>query len=97
LRRLVWTKPAKLDFDRIWDWLEALDAAAAQRNALRLTAAAERLTKYPFIGHPGRLADTREFSVSRSRYILVYGVSDVAVTIYRVLHERQQWPPTESR
>jgi plasmid stabilization system protein ParE len=42
LRSLIWSKPAKLDFDRIWDWLEQIDSAAAQRNAIRIAEAAER-------------------------------------------------------
>jgi toxin ParE1/3/4 len=96
LRRLVWSKPAKLDFDRIWDWLEQIDSAAAQRNAIRIADAAERLAERPFIGRPGRIPETREFSISRSNYILVYRVSDDAVVMLRILHERQQWPPSAS-
>jgi toxin ParE1/3/4 len=96
LRSLVWSKPAKLDFDRIWDWLEQIDSAAAQRNAIRITEAAERVARRPFIGRPGKIPEPREFSISRSNYILVYRVSDDTVVMLRILHERQQWPPATS-
>lgn len=59
----------------------------------------ERLGHLAAIKHPGRKGrtkDTREWVVPGTPYIAVfYQVGDV-VTVARVLHGAQQWPPMAS-
>jgi len=40
----------------------------------------------------GRVSGTREMVV-RSNYVVIYTEDTCAVTILRVLHAAQQWPP----
>jgi hypothetical protein len=56
----------------------------------------------PYLGKPGRSADTREFGVASFPYLVVYGVEPVAtgsetaqVAIPRVLHGAMMWPPAD--
>jgi plasmid stabilization system protein ParE len=49
-----------------------------------------RITRY----RPGRVVGTREMVV-RPNYLVIYTESARAVTILRVLHAAQQWPPTQ--
>ncbi|MGO9266616.1 MAG: type II toxin-antitoxin system RelE/ParE family toxin [Candidatus Binataceae bacterium] len=51
-----------------------------------------KLAEHPKLYRPGRVAGTREMVVRRN-YIVVYAEDVLAVTILRVLHAAQQWPP----
>ena len=52
-----------------------------------------KLTEHPKLYRPGRVVGTREMVVRRN-YVVVYAEDARAVTILRVLHASQQWPPT---
>lgn len=65
---------------------------AAQRLKDDIEAKAAKLPEHPKIYRTGRVEGTREMVV-RSNYIVVYAESARAITILRVLHAAQQWPP----
>ena len=67
--------------------------AAASLND-RMQACAERLSEYPFMHRPGRVAGTREIVV-HPNYLMIYRVTYDAVEILNVLHSRQQYPPED--
>ena len=84
--RLVFAEPAERDLDSIIDYI-ALDNPNAARKVYRvIVAAARRLTRFPMIGRPGRLQETREFSLPSLPYIMVYQVGAEAVTVLAVFH-----------
>lgn len=64
---------------------------AADIIAQRILSAAESLAESPYIGRPGRIADTRERVVLGTPYVIVYRVTD-QVEIQGVFHGRQRWP-----
>ena len=49
------------------------------------------LQRFPYIGRPGILADTRELTVHPS-YRLVYEIAEDSVRILSVIHARREWP-----
>ena len=94
--KVVWTSNAEADRRAIWDYLQARDPRAALRLDRLFGDTAERLEDFPYIGHPGEIAGTRELTPHRS-YRLVYEVSDDTVTILVLIHTARQWPPTHPR
>ena len=91
--RLVFTDPAASDLEDIIDSIALDDAAAAERVYRAIVTAADRLKDYPEIGHIGRLADTRELSVSSLPYIIVYERGTHTVTILAVFHAARDIRP----
>ena len=89
----IWTAPADYDADWIWTHIASDNIDAADRTIARLQDAASRLTVHPLLGRNGKERGTRELVVSRTPYILIYGVNADRLEILRVLHGKQHWPP----
>lgn len=92
MRALEWQETARADLLAIVDYISDDNIEAAQRLKNDIEAKAKRLQDSPEIYRLGRVMGTREMVVS-SNYVVVYCVSDQSVTILRVLHAAQQWPP----
>ena len=85
---------AEADLDNIRDYLEPRNAAAFQRILTGIITAAYQLADFPFLGRVGRVEETRELSVPRTPFIIVYWLADeYHIEILNILHDRQQWPP----
>ena len=65
---------------------------AAQRLKDDIEAKASKLPEHPKLYRTGRVAGTREMVV-RTNYVVIYAEDIRAVSILRVLHATQQWPP----
>lgn len=87
-----WSPEALQDRTAIWDYLEANDPQAAARMDRRFVETATKLEDFPFIGHVGAAAGTRELTPHRS-YRLIYEVADDHVAILALVHHARQWPP----
>ena len=99
-----WTEPANTDFLGIVEWLVARNPDAAARVGRRILDAVEHLADHPYMGRPGRSADTRELMITSFPYLVVYSVAPQVVSsdppqvvILRVLHGAMLWPPQEDR
>jgi toxin ParE1/3/4 len=88
---LEWREAARADLLSIVEYIaqDNLDAALARHGD---RGKAERLREQPKLYRPGRVSGTREMVV-RPNYVVVYSESTIAVTILRVLHAAQMWPP----
>jgi toxin ParE1/3/4 len=73
-------------------WIEKRDPRAADAAEARIRVALRRLSRFPELGRLGRVANTRELSVPRTRFIIAYRVRSNAVEIAALLHSAQQWP-----
>ncbi|MDQ6432491.1 type II toxin-antitoxin system RelE/ParE family toxin [Mesorhizobium sp. LHD-90] len=89
---LEWKATARADLLAIIDYISDDNPKAAQRVKDDIEAKVARLPEYPKLYRPGRMAGTREMNV-RTNYVVVYVEDARAVTILRVLHAAQQWPP----
>jgi toxin ParE1/3/4 len=70
-----------------WNLAAALDVHEAIERTVGLLQDNSRL------GHPGRVADTRELVVpAYPTYIIVYELHGSRLHILAVMHGRQQWP-----
>jgi len=71
------------------------NSRVARRVVTEIKIQTSRLGDMAFIGRPGRVPDTRELSISRTPYIVIYRVTEEATYILRALHARQQWPAAD--
>jgi addiction module RelE/StbE family toxin len=90
--RIEWTHAAVSDREDIYDYIEAENPRAAVALDERFRSAAARIGRFPRIGRPGRVQETREFVVHRN-YVLVYELGENVARILRVLHASRRWPP----
>lgn len=94
MRVLEWREAARADLLTIIDYISDDNPDAAQRLKDEIEAKAAKLPVRPKLYRPGRIAGTREMVV-RSNYVVVYMEDARAVSILRVLHAAQQWPPAQ--
>ena len=87
---LIWHDDALDDLERIVDYIEAHNPAAAVRLGGVIRDTAERLPAHPYMYRTGRVPGTREALITPN-YVLVYRVSEI-IEILAVLHTRQQYP-----
>jgi plasmid stabilization system protein ParE len=91
-RRLEYAPRYFRRLEDIRDWIAADNLVAAIRMMTRIRAAVERLATVPGMGHPGRVAGTRELVIPGTPYIVPYRVKGDAVQIITILHSAQRWP-----
>lgn len=89
---LEWREAARADLLAIVDYISDDNPDAAQRLKDEIEAKAAKLPEHPKLYRAGRATGTREMVV-RSNYVVVYIEDARAVTVLRVLHAAQQWPP----
>lgn len=89
---LEWREIARADLLAIIDYISDENPDAAQQLKDDIEAKVAQLPGHPRLYRSGRIAGTREMVV-RSNYLVVYAEDARAVTILRVLHGAQQWPP----
>ena len=89
---LEWRQAARGDLLAIVDYISDDNPNAAQRLKDEIEAKVAKLAEHPKRCREGRVAGTREMVV-RSNYIVIYAEDAQAVTVLRILHAAQQWPP----
>jgi toxin ParE1/3/4 len=89
---LEWRQTARADLLAILDYISDDNPDAAQRLKDDIEAKASKLPEHPKLYRTGRVAGTREMVV-RTNYVVIYAEDIRAVSILRVLHANQQWPP----
>jgi toxin ParE1/3/4 len=91
---LEWRETARTDLLTIVNYISDENLDAAQRLKDDIEARVARLPEHPRRYRVGRVPGTREMLV-RSNYLVIYTEDTRAVTILRVLHAAQQWPPAQ--
>jgi toxin ParE1/3/4 len=95
-RALEWRQTARADLLAITDYISDDNPDAAQRLKEDIETKISALKEHPKLYRRGRVAGTREMVVKKN-YIVVYSEDDHVVSILRILHAAQLWPPGESR
>jgi toxin ParE1/3/4 len=90
--KLRWSLDALADRREIYSFIEEENPKAALELDTRISQAAQRLTRFPNLGRPGRQEGSREFVITSS-YILIYEIGDDAILILNIVNARRQWPP----
>jgi toxin ParE1/3/4 len=89
---IEWRQTARADLLTIVDYISDDNPDAAQQLKEDIEAKVAKLAEHPKLYRPGRVAGTREMIVRRN-YVVVYVEDARVVSILRVLHAAQQWPP----
>ena len=89
--RLVWTRLANADRQKIREYIAQDNPAAALALDELFSEKTKRLVDHPNLGRSGRVAGTREL-VAHQNYILVYDTIGDQVRLLRVLHASRQYP-----
>jgi toxin ParE1/3/4 len=61
--RIIWTKAAIADRKNIADYFGQYNLRSAVKAGDRIRERVNLLQELPFLGHPGRIAGTRQFAV----------------------------------
>ena len=91
---IEWRQTARADLLTIVDYISDDNPDAAQQLKDDIEAKVAKLAERPKLYRPGRVAGTREMIVRRN-YVVVYAEDARVVSILRVLHAAQQWPPAQ--
>ena len=91
LPEVEWRPAAGSDLLTILDYISRESPNAAQSLMDEIDLQVDRLRANPLSCRSGRVDGTREMVV-RPNYVVIYRVSERAVTILRVLHAAQMWP-----
>lgn len=87
---------AEADIDRAYNYIANERPRAADVVIERILRALRSLPETPMKGRPGRAEGTRELVIRKTGYVAVYAVADNTVTVLRVIHGHQNWPPQEA-
>ncbi|MCP3669063.1 MAG: type II toxin-antitoxin system RelE/ParE family toxin [Gammaproteobacteria bacterium] len=96
MTELEWLALARADILAIVDYVSDNNPGAAQRIKDEIETTVAKLADFPKMGRPGRIEGTRGLIVW-ANYVIVYQENDLIIRIVRVLHDAQQWPPTEEQ
>ncbi len=84
--RLVFAEPAARDLEDIIAYIACENPGVAETVYRRIVEAARRLPRFPALGRPGRVPDTRELGVASLPFVIVYQADAQAVTVLAVFH-----------
>ena len=87
---LQWTRRALADLERLYEFLEPVNAQAAARAVQALAAAPGRLLKHPRLGE--RLYEFESREVRRilvGRYEIRYEIQASTIFVLRLWHSRE--------
>lgn len=81
------------DLQRIRDYIAGRNPTAAQRVVDTILITAYQLESFPFLGRHGRVPSTREISIPKYPYFIVYTLPDeYHIDIEAIFHTSQLYP-----
>jgi toxin ParE1/3/4 len=90
--RIDWRPRAHADLEKIVSHIAQDSVGAAYEIHDEIIRRIASLSAHPQMGRSGRARSTRELVIVATPYIVIYGV-DEAITILRIVHGAQRWPP----
>ena len=90
--QVKWLRTALQNLDDEATFIAQDDASAARVVVERVLAAVAMLAEQPGLGRPGRVPETRELIVPKTRYLVPYRVRGGTVEVLRVFHTSRRLP-----
>jgi addiction module RelE/StbE family toxin len=93
--KVVFREAAYADLDRIFIWIAKDRPRSAHSAVDRILDSADRLGRFPHMGHAGRVPGTFEWVVPGLPYVVVYRINedDDVIDIVSVFHGAQDRDP----
>lgn len=85
----IWTEPAEADLEAYLDHLAEYDIRTAQRARRELRALADQTARMPGLARPAQWRGLRVRSAGDWHKLLVFSISEEAVTVVAFLDMRQ--------
>jgi plasmid stabilization system protein ParE len=95
--RVRWLRTALRNLEAEASFIAEDDPAVARLVVQRVLAAVAMLATQPALGRPGRVPNTRELVVLKTRYIVPYRVRGDTIEILRVFHTSRRLPQSPPR
>ncbi|MEE8059754.1 MAG: type II toxin-antitoxin system RelE/ParE family toxin [Pseudomonadales bacterium] len=90
--RIRWTRKAQRQLDDALEYITEENPIAARQVATRIYKATRLLRENPLLGRPGRVADTREWVVKDTSFLIGYIAENNELQVLALLHSKQHWP-----
>jgi len=90
--KVRWTMPAVNQLQSVFVYISEGNPAAAERIIRRIHDAILRTARMPNAGRIGRVAGTREITVSGTAYVVAYRIVENMIHVLAILHRAQEWP-----
>jgi toxin ParE1/3/4 len=89
--RVIIREAAYGDLDRIHAWIARDRPRSADSVVTRILDSAERLGRFPHMGHPGRARRTYEWVIPGLPYVIVYQIHEMEelVIVDAIFHGAQ--------
>lgn len=89
--KIVWGDAAQRDFDAAIAFIKKESPAGAERVGERILAAVSLLEEFPELAPASRKhRQLRQFSVTRTPYLVIYRVHESHIEIRAVVHAKQR-------
>ncbi len=86
VRRLRYTRPARVDLESVLDYIAARSPQGARRVQARIKGVIALLTQYPFIGTRTNDPAIRRMTTSPYPYLIFYEATDTELIVHAVRH-----------
>jgi toxin ParE1/3/4 len=86
--KVAWRGSAIGDLEHLRRYIGDRNPIAAQEVAAKILDAADRLYEFPLMGRTGRIAETREWVVGGTPYIIAYAIDGNTIRVLAVIHGR---------
>jgi addiction module RelE/StbE family toxin len=87
-----WTKIALSDLESFFEYIASEDRLETARTVIKkIIAGVDNISKFPDIGHKGRVPKTKELVIPGTPFTVVYRVHKNALQILTIIHHSRMW------
>ena len=90
MTKVFWTDGAMAKRDAAIEHIARDNLDTALNQLGQVMKQTERLTRFPSLGRSGQIKGTRELSITRTRFVVVYRIIGENIQIMRFLHTSQK-------
>jgi addiction module RelE/StbE family toxin len=90
--KLAWAAPALRDLQDIYEYVAQDSVTAADALNSRIYEAAELICRFPYAGRIGRVENSRELSITRTPFVMVYEIQGERIIVLAILRGVRKWP-----